>query len=189
MAKKGKRRESGKPGAGSTASARAPSPSVAAEPQPSTDPTGPAAPTTRPEASYAFSNAIIAIALLYQLVMPLRYYLGGGGADERFSWRMFSTVRMQKCTVQVDEQVDQDGALQQRPVDLTQAFQIAWMGMLERNRPQVVDKVLKRRCESRQVRQVHYSRSCVNTDGTTLPTLDITLDCARGEVIKQAAAP
>jgi hypothetical protein len=189
MAKKGKRRESGKPGAGSTASARAPEPSVVAGPQSSADPTGPAAATTRREAGYALSNAIIAIALLYQVVTPLRYYLGGGGADERFSWRMFSTVRMQKCSVSVDEQVDDGGALQQRPVDLTQAFHVAWMGMLERNRPQVVDKALKRRCESKQVRQAHYRRSCVDTDGTTLPPLDITLDCARGEVIKQAAAP
>lgn len=121
--------------------------------------------------------------------MPLRYYLGDGGADERFSWRMFSTVRMQKCSVRVDELIDEDGALQKRPVDLTQAFQIAWMGMLERNRPQVVDKVLKRRCEGKQVRQAHYSRSCVDTDGTTLPTLDVTLECARGEVITQAATP
>jgi hypothetical protein len=189
MAKKGKRRESGKASPESKASPDAPPHAVAVQPEPAADASALAETQERPQTRVGLSNSIIAIALLYQVAMPLRYYLGGGGADERFSWRMFSTVRMQKCTVQVDEQVDENGALQQRPVDLTQAFQIAWMGMLERNRPQVVDKVLKRRCEGKQVRQAHYSRSCVDTDGATLPTLEVTLDCARGELIKQAPTP
>src|SRR5690242_15394556 len=42
-----------------------------------------------------WSNVFIALFLAYQLAMPLRYYLGGRGYDERFSWRMFSTLRMQ----------------------------------------------------------------------------------------------
>jgi hypothetical protein len=189
MAKKGKRRESGKATPVSKASKEAPLQSVPVEPQPAVDASAPSERHVRPEPGLGLSNIIISIALLYQVAMPLRYYLGGGGADERFSWRMFSTVRMQKCSVRVDEQVDEGGEPQQRPVDLTQAFQIAWMGMLERNRPQVVDKVLRRRCLGKQVRHAHYRRTCVDTDGTTLPTLDITLDCARGETMKQAATP
>src|SRR3954447_372732 len=88
----------------------------------------------------ALRNLAIAAFLMFQLVMPLRYYLGGGGSDERVSWRMFSSVRMQKCDVRVDETVRGE----RRKVDLEATLQIAWVGMLERNRPAVVDKFLQR---------------------------------------------
>jgi hypothetical protein len=126
-----------------------------------------------PRTSRAASNALIAAFLLFQVAMPLRYYLGGRGYDERFSWRMFSSVRMQRCDVRVRE-LAQDGGESQ--VDLDRALQIAWIGMLERYRPQVVEQLLRTRCTS-SVREVVFERACRDTDGSQLPRLQVTLDC------------
>src|SRR5690349_9855363 len=52
-----------------------------------------------------FENAFIALFLAFMLGMPLRYYMGGRGFDERFSWRMFSTIRMLDCKATVVEDV------------------------------------------------------------------------------------
>jgi hypothetical protein len=135
--------------------------------------------------SRALSNAFIALFLLYQVAMPLRYYLGGRGDDERFSWRMFSSVRLQKCEVRVQEIV----AGQSREVKLSQAVQIAWIGMLERNRPQAVEKLLRRRCRESGVTETRYTRRCRDTDGSALPPLELRMDCAHGDLRKAQAAP
>jgi hypothetical protein len=131
----------------------------------------------------ATSTAFIALFLLYQVAMPLRYYLGGRGDDERFSWRMFSTVRLQRCQVRVREVA----AGQIREVDLSKAVQIAWIGMLERNRPQAVEKLLRRRCQEADVTAVRYLRNCQNTDGSALPELALRLDCARGTIEREGS--
>lgn len=131
-----------------------------------------------PPAIRGWSNALIAAFLLLQLALPLRYYLGGGGYDERFSWRMFSTLRMQQCKVKVRETIGDDT----RAVDLQKALQIAWIGMLERYRRPVVDKLLARRCAAEGAREVHYERRCVDTDGSALPTTHVRMDCASGKL-------
>src|SRR5690349_18637852 len=83
-------------------------------------------------------NAFIALFLAFMLGMPLRYYMGGRGFDERFSWRMFSTIRMLECKATVVEDVA-DGS--ERRVDLGQEVQVAWVGLLERGRELVIDKL------------------------------------------------
>jgi hypothetical protein len=140
-------------------------------------PSAPAAPlAAEPAASRTWSNALIVLFLAFHVVMPLRYYLGGGGYDERFSWRMFSTLRMHKCQVLVEETIGEDT----RAVDLQKAVQIAWIGMLERYRRPVVDKLLARRCEQEHARSVRYERKCVDTDGSALPVERVSRDCGSG---------
>jgi hypothetical protein len=126
---------------------------------------------------------LIALFLLYQIAMPLRYYARGGGDDERFSWRMFSSVRLRKCQAHVHEVV----AGKSRAVELGKAVQIAWIGMLERGRPQVVDKLLRRRCEQPGVSETRYERSCTNTDGSAAPPLARRMDCARATIASEGA--
>jgi hypothetical protein len=128
------------------------------------------------------SNALIALFLLFQLAMPLRYYLGGRGDDERFSWRMFSTVRMHKCDVRVDETLGGE----RKRVDLTRAVQIAWIAMLERNRPQVVHKLMRHRCSGAGVEQVQFERHCTDTDGSALPVLAESMRCSDGRIARGA---
>jgi hypothetical protein len=131
-------------------------------------------------------NLLIAAFLLFQIAMPLRYYLGGRGSDERFSWRMFSSVRMQRCDVQVYETTAEGGEQQ---LKLARELQVAWIGMLERNRPQVVEKLLRRRCAAPGVRSVRYARACKDTDGSELPSVHTTLDCARGVLETREGMP
>ena len=44
--------------------------------------------------------------LLFQFAMPLAYYFGDQAYDERFSWRMFSPVHLERCSIDVVEQVE-----------------------------------------------------------------------------------
>ncbi|MBW2464764.1 MAG: hypothetical protein JRH11_24155, partial [Deltaproteobacteria bacterium] len=39
-------------------------------------------------------NTLIVAFLAFQLLLPLRYYMGSDEFDERFAWRMFSPIRM-----------------------------------------------------------------------------------------------
>jgi hypothetical protein len=144
----------------------------------------PEAPTARATAQARRRlNALIALFLLFQIAMPLRYYLGGRGTDERFSWRMFSSVRMQRCSASVRETIGGD----EREVPLGRALHVAWVGMLERYRPAVVDKFLERRCEGEGVTRVRFARRCTNTDGSTTPPIDATRTCASGA--QEVSAP
>jgi hypothetical protein len=136
---------------------------------------------TGPAPSRAWSNALIALFLTFHVAMPLRYYVRGGGYDERFSWRMFSTLRMQKCRVNLEETIGDDT----RTVELPKVLHIAWIGMLERYRRPVVDKLLARRCEQPDARSVRFERTCVDTDGSTLPPNRVSIDCASERITAQ----
>jgi hypothetical protein len=124
------------------------------------------------------ANAFIALFLAYQVAMPLRYYMGGRGLDERFSWRMFSSVRMLECKVEVEEHVGDSGEPYARPVNLKKEIQIAWIGLLERGRSLVVEKLLKRRCKEAGVLKVDYALDCVAPDGKRLPTMRHHMMCS-----------
>jgi hypothetical protein len=120
------------------------------------------------------ANAFIVVFLAYQVAMPLRYYLGGRGYDERFSWRMFSSLRLQQCEMQVEETV----AGRSRPVSVSRDVQVAWVKLLERVRLPVVEKYLVRRCESPDVDEVSYSRRCTDTGGASVPSSTLRMRCA-----------
>jgi hypothetical protein len=134
-----------------------------------------APPQQQPPRARGLENAFIAGFLALQIAMPLSYYLGGRGYDERFSWRMFSTLRLRDCTVRVLEQ-SREGAPPQ-PVALEQDVQASWVRLLERQRTAVIDKYLARRCRRGDVWQVEYVRTCQDTDGRALPPITQQLRC------------
>ncbi|MDH5674098.1 MAG: HTTM domain-containing protein [Myxococcales bacterium] len=140
------------------------------------------APPVAPPANRRLANAFILLFLAYQVLMPLRYYLGEGGYDERFSWRMFSTLRLQRCSIAVTEQGGDSQDLGPRPVDLKSELHVAWINILKRYRPAVVEKFMRSRCRQADVSSVGYLRNCVDTDGATLPPLELKLDCDSGRV-------
>lgn len=131
------------------------------------------------------ANVFIAVFLLYMLAMPARYYLTGGGHDERFSWRMFSTIRLQSCKARVHDVLGE----REEPVKLDKLVQVAWIGMLERNRPLVVQRVLERRCAEEGVTHARYALSCTAPDGTKLPDVRKELDCKSGVLSEKAPSP
>lgn len=187
MAKKKKRGQVASPEAWSRPGAAVQTEAAAREPEPvGREP----APGKSPRAGDRFdpfgssrarllSNVFIALFLAYMLGMPLRYYMGGRGLDERFSWRMFSSIRMLKCKVEVDEHTDSGD---ERSVSLTKEVQVAWIGLLERGRPLVVEKLLARRCAQEGVVQVDYHLTCKAPDGADGPGLDHHMKCSDGKL-------
>jgi hypothetical protein len=141
---------------------------------------------TPPEPSRArrLSNLFIAAFLAFQILMPLRYYLGERGYDERFSWRMFSTIRMQQCDMQISEALARgsNGQPEFRDVRVRRDVQAAWVNLLERVRMPVVEKYLLRRCEQQEAILVRYTRRCTDTDGSALPVQTLELDCRSREL-------
>jgi hypothetical protein len=119
-------------------------------------------------------NLFIGAVLLLQIAAPLGYYLGGRSYDERFSWRMFSTLRLRDCQVEVIEQVP--GA-EPRRVNVERDVHIAWLRLLERMRTGVVDAYLRRRCEGSDVQRVDFTSHCRDTDGRSLPPFERSLTC------------
>jgi hypothetical protein len=97
--------------------------------------------------------------------------------DERFSWRMFSTLRLRDCKVEVTEQVRVAGHAQTRTVNVERDVHVAWLRLLERMRGAVVDAYLERRCAGDDVASVHFVCRCHDTDGRALPPMERSLQC------------
>jgi hypothetical protein len=127
------------------------------------------------------TNVFIGAFLAFQVAVPLRYYLGDRDYDERFSWRMFSTLRLRDCDVRVSEMVREGDVSREQPVAIERDVQVAWVRLLERMRRTVVDKYLQRRCEREHVERVEYVLTCKDTDGQALPALRRVLQCGEAE--------
>jgi hypothetical protein len=125
-------------------------------------------------AKRALSNAFIVLFLGFQIAVPLRYYLGKGGYDERFSWRMFSTVRLQECSIVVTEM--REGGSKRR-VAVGRDLQVGWVNLLERLRPEVIAKYLARRCAAENVSQVELVGTCHDAGDHDLPERHYTRLC------------
>jgi hypothetical protein len=156
---------------------------------PEPEPREPLSPTHSGPNARRFANLFIALFLAFHVAMPLRYYLGDRGYDERFSWRMFSTLRLQECQMRVAEAEQEGPNPPFREVQVRRDVQAAWVNLLDRVRMPVVEKYLVRRCERQGVTQVRYARRCTDTDGTQLPAQTLLMDCGTRQVRAEAGAP
>lgn len=119
------------------------------------------------------------IWVVLMLVIPLRYYLSDDPYDERFAWRMFSAVRVQRCRVGVVEETA-GGA---RPLALMEVLPAPWTALLERNRPAVVEAFLRWRCDQRDATErVRFHNECVDAGGDPVPSIDRAIECNSGEI-------
>jgi hypothetical protein len=124
------------------------------------------------------ADRFILAYLVVQIALPLAYYAGlRAPTDERFAWRMFSAVRLDRCEVEVSEKVRGGAAETIRKLPLQEIVQEAWIHELERGQPRVVDRLLRRACEDAQVREVTFSRRCRAIDGTAEPPEDVVRAC------------
>ena len=123
---------------------------------------------------------LFAAFLAFQALIPLRYYLGSGGDDERFSWRMFSTRRMLQCRMDIEELTGMGPRAQRTQVLPQLDVQVAWLEVLRRNRPAAVQRYLERRCDISKADSVKYTRSCVQSDGEQMPEQQAILHCESG---------
>jgi hypothetical protein len=115
---------------------------------------------------------VIALFIVLQVTLPLGYYLGlRAPSDERFAWRMFSTVHLEQCQVAAWEDVAEapPASATPRRVDLDQRLHHVWVTELERNQPRVVDRFLESACEDRDAVEVRLVRGCRSADGRERP--------------------
>ena len=98
-----------------------------------------------------FILAFVAI----QLLLPLHYYvLRRDAHDERFAWRMFSPMRMARCSTAFNA----DGQY----VELSKHFHEAWIEIAQRGRFVVIEAMAAKLCEKHQ--RVEVSLDCTYLD-------------------------
>ena len=120
-------------------------------------------PPSQPPARVArWVGVFIAVYIVIQLLAPLRYYLQAPTPDERFAWRMFSYQGMHKCVASASEVVERQGKRSVQPLDL-KALSLGFD--LDHNRPAVVAKFMRWRCEQPGVVQVRFSVRCTSPSG------------------------
>jgi hypothetical protein len=117
----------------------------------------------------------VILILALQLVIPLRYYLGGRGDDERFAWRMFSSRRLRSCNVEILERTET------RPLhsaDVAGDLQAGWISLLRRSRPQVVESYLLERCAKDMAPvEVRFIHTCTDVSGDRVPATGVAIRC------------
>lgn len=113
-----------------------------------------------------------------QIAIPASYYLVRDDRDdERFAWRMFSSVRLRHCEVSVVER-DASGTL--RAVDLPSSLHASWIRSLERGRSHVIERFLATRCRSTSVAGAALERHCQGASGQPLPERHYRYECGSG---------
>ena len=131
-------------------------------------------------------NVFIISWLLWQLLVPLSYYLGHDVDDERFAWRMFSGVWLlqKSCTASVTEFRSQPGAGAPgaRRINLERAVHGTWVGQLKKkNRRLVVEKFARARCEADpSVSEIEYIRACPAAPDARIPPVTLRFNCRAG---------
>jgi hypothetical protein len=99
----------------------------------------------------------ILVFVLSQLLLPLHYYVGRRDPhDERFAWRMFSPMRMTKCTPQI--------TIDGKPLSLASEFHEAWIELAERGRFVVVEAMGAKLCHDHPGADVTVSLDCAYID-------------------------
>jgi hypothetical protein len=108
--------------------------------------------------------------LAAQLALPLLYYTSRHDRhDERFAWRMFSPMRMIKCSPQFVV----DGA----PIDLATHFHEGWLDLAGRGRYAVLEAMGARLCADLPHQSIELHMTCETIDHRveTLPGYDICI--------------
>jgi hypothetical protein len=127
---------------------------------------------TEPRASLSWLWLLVAL----QVAIPASYYLlRDDRDDERFAWRMFSTVRLMRCKVRA---FDGKTAEQRTAIDLSRSLHASWQRSLERGRQHVIEHFLASRCELSEVRYSFLDRVCKGPSGQALPDSHYRYDCA-----------
>ena len=116
--------------------------------------------------------------LLFQLIIPLTYYLRDDPYDERFAWRMFSAVRLHSCRTTSTETIGENNV----SIPLHQVIHRAWSNHLSRNRASVVHAFLRWRCAEEEVNSVQLRNECTTPSGQALQPQIYELDCRTGKL-------
>ena len=97
---------------------------------------------------------LVIIFVAIQLFLPLSYYWGENVYDERFAWRMFSPIRMAKCSIRVYSVRNGE----RTPLNLAKRYHVAWVNLAKRARPDVLHGMMRDLCSTYS--DVRLSVSC-----------------------------
>lgn len=109
-------------------------------------------------------NLAIVALLALQIGLPLSYYLGDTPYDERFAWRMFSPIRLIKCSVTL---YDETHGAQERLRDLAE-MHVVWRNLMRRGRIPVVEAFARTWCAEAPGRKLTVDLTCGPPDGRLL---------------------
>ena len=98
----------------------------------------------------------IALFVVAQLTLPLLYFTRKDPHDERFAWRMFSPMRMARCTP--------SATINDAPFNLGGEFHEAWLELVQRGRFRVIEAMGKKLCQEHPNSAVRLSIDCVYLD-------------------------
>ncbi|MEM9492081.1 MAG: hypothetical protein AAGC55_23240 [Myxococcota bacterium] len=102
----------------------------------------------------------IHLFLAVQLAVPLSYYTCRSDEnDERFAWRMFSSIRMKRC-----QPIFRLGD-ERTPVRLGSTFHEAWITLARRGRQQVIVAMAEELCKRHPDQPVRVEVQCMGVDG------------------------
>ena len=106
-------------------------------------------------------RASIAIHLIVAalIAIPFRYYVSDDKRDERFAWRMFSPIRVERCNTQFflgDAQ---------RPIKASKYFHNAWINIASRGRKNVVEAMAAKLCQLHPETEVRVRMLCEERPG------------------------
>jgi hypothetical protein len=95
--------------------------------------------------------------VVIQALLPLAYYTTRRDPhDERFAWRMFSPMRMARCTPHV--------TIDGKPFQLGSAFHEAWMSVAARGRFDVIEAMGAKLCAAHPDARVEVALDCTYED-------------------------
>jgi hypothetical protein len=103
---------------------------------------------------------IIALVVVGGLLLPLHYYLPThrDAHDERFAWRMFSPMRMAKCSTKFTRN--------DAPLDATAEFHEAWLELAKRGRFRVIEAMGAHLCKKYSSSSIAIELDCTYLDQT-----------------------
>ena len=121
------------------------------------------------------ANLVIGLVLAILVVTPLSYYtVRSDRYDERFAWRMFSSIRMARCKVAPVV------GNPPRPVLLRKTFHEAWINIARRGRRSVIRPMVEKICEDNPGQPVHMRLPCRHVEGKVTTELDGKADLCKG---------
>ncbi len=106
-----------------------------------------------------WQGRVIVLVTLSQLLLPLHYYVARRDPhDERFAWRMFSPMRMARCTPRF--------VVDGKPFPLGSEFHEAWIEIASRGRFEVIEQMGAKLCAVQPARSVRVVLDCTYVDRT-----------------------
>lgn len=116
---------------------------------------------------FKLKHIIFIIFLGIQMYFALSYYQGSYPWDERFAWRMFSTVRSLQCkpqawiqSAQAYQNCPHHPQYKCKPVRFTQDVHMIWYNLMKRGRKEVVQSWVERICRRTDTQALYFSLQC-----------------------------